>query len=112
MKEYTITFNGKEEKWIRSDEEMSFGRAQEWMKGYNGTPATVDNLGEVDYKTKKFRITLLKEAGVDGACWSISETEKLTEATCDFYMVTNTFCLALNTSLTFSCNYYALCRVC
>lgn len=108
MKIYTIIFNGKEEKWIRSDEEMSFGRAQEWMKEHNGTPATVSNLWEVDSDTKLPRWLLLKEAGATDWCWAGEDPEDA----CFAYSVIlyNGFVDGYNRYI--GDNFYALCRVC
>ena len=76
MKEYTIIFNGKAEKWVISDEEMTFNKTQEWIKEKGGTPTTVSELWAIDSETQKPRWLLLKEAGAYGWCWAGEDPEE------------------------------------
>ena len=110
MKEYTIVFNGKEEKWIRSDEEMSFGRSQEWMKEHNGTPATVSNLWETDSETKKPRWLLLKEAGAYGWCWAGEDPEEMGKENPRYAYVVRLSSGIVDSNGRYGSNY-GLCRV-
>ena len=106
MKEYTIIFNGKEEKWIRSDEEMTFDDAQKWIKKNRGTPATVSELWAIDSETQKPRWFLLKEAGARGWCWSDEDFERARFAYGVGLSSGSVYANSRNYYI-----YYALCRV-
>lgn len=111
MKEYTITFNGTTETWIRSDEEMSFEKAQEWIKEKGKTPTTVSNLWETDSETKKPRWLLLKEAGAKFLCWAEEDPEEIGKENPSYAYFIYLFSGYVNGYSRSSYGYYALCRV-
>lgn len=110
MKEYTIIFNGKPEKWVVSDNTMTFDKAQEWINRQGGTPSTVGDLWAVDVETKKPRWLLLKEAGYKEWVWCDVDPEEVGR---------ENPCIAYRANLGYGGVYgfsrfnfnYALCRV-
>lgn len=111
MKEYTIIFNGKAEKWVVSDEEMTFDNAQEWIKEHRRTSATVGELWAIDSEMKKPRWLLLKEAGAKSWCWAGEDPEELDkENPRNAYYVNLDYGSVGNANRTG--NGYALCHVC
>lgn len=110
MREYKIKFNGKQETWIRSDEEMTFDEAQEWIKEKGGTPTTVSEFWTIDSETKKPRWLLLKEARVKGFCWVGEDPEEFGKE--DTYYAYDVNLHYGNVHFNYrNGNSYALCRV-
>lgn len=111
MREYKIKFNGKQETWIRSDEEMTFDEAQEWIKEKGGTPTTVSEFWAIDSEMQKPRWLLLKEVGATGWCWAGEAPEEMgKEKTCYAYYVSLGYGRVNDIGRNVSASY-ALCRV-